>query len=293
MLFEEKVDEIIVRKLALSGRKPDLTDWKTMLETARRPDREVTIGIVGKYLDLNDAYKSIYESLAHAGMSNRCRVNIRKIAAEEVVRQGMSTLAEDVAGILVPGGFGVRGVEGKIAASKYAREQKIPYYGLCLGMQVACIDFARNVLGLSGANSTEFDEETPHPVIHMMEHQRGVKVKGGTMRLGAYPCVLQADSHAATAYGEFMILERHRHRFEFNNLYRKTFEERGVRFSGLYPDMNLVEIFELVNHPWFVGVQFHPEFKSKPMNPHPLFREFIRASLQYSKPKSRTIEAQV
>ncbi len=293
MLYEEKVDEIVVRKLGLSCVKPDLGDWRRLLETARRPDHEITIAIVGKYLELQDAYKSITESLAHAGMANRCRVHVRKIAAEDAARGNPEKLLEGVAGILVPGGFGVRGIEGKIAAAKFAREHRVPYYGLCLGMQVACIEFARNVLGLTGAHSTEFDEKTPDPVIHMMEHQRGVKVKGGTMRLGAYPCMLPPGTKAAKAYAVPMVLERHRHRFEFNNLYRRTFEERGMRFSGIFLDLNLVEIVELEDHPWFVGVQFHPEFKSKPATPHPLFRDFIQAALLHARSKTHAVEVSV
>jgi CTP synthase len=193
---------------------------------------------------------------------------------------------DGVSGILVPGGFGHRGIEGKIKAAQYARECKVPYYGLCLGMQIACIEFARNVAGLEGANSTEFDQKTPHPVIHMMERQRTITEKGGTMRLGSYPCRIEPESHAFQCYQKEMVSERHRHRFEFNNMYRDAFRARGLRFSGVWPEGNLVEMVEIENHPWFVGVQFHPEFKSKPTSPHPLFRGFIKAALEYSRPKA-------
>jgi CTP synthase len=287
MLYEQKVDELIVRRLGLASRKPDLTRWKEIVETLRQPEREVTIAVVGKYLDLHDAYKSIWESLTHAGIANRCRVRIKKVSAEEVERSGMARHMEGVSGILVPGGFGHRGIEGKIAAARYARETGIPYYGLCLGMQVACIEFARNVAGLPGANSTEFDEKTPHPVIHLMERQRAVSDKGGTMRLGSYPCRIEPDTIAAACYQKELIYERHRHRYEFNNAYRDLFREKGMRFSGIWPDGNLVEMIELEGHPWFVGVQFHPEFKSKPTAPHPLFRGFIRAALDYARPRTQ------
>jgi CTP synthase len=290
MLAEQKVDELIVRRLGLTSRKPDLTRWNEMVETHRHPEAEVTIAVVGKYLDLHDAYKSIWESLTHAAIANRCRVKIKKVPAEDVERNGPSKLLEGVAGILVPGGFGHRGIEGKIRAAQYARECKIPYYGLCLGMQIACIEFARNVCALANANSTEFDERTPHPVIHLMERQRAVTEKGGTMRLGAYPCRIEPDSIAARCYGKDLVTERHRHRFEFNNAYREAFRQKGLRFSGIWPEGDLVEMVEVVNHPWYVGVQFHPEFKSKPTQPHPLFKGFIRAALEYSRPKSSALE---
>ncbi len=286
MLYEQKVDELIVRRLGLSSRKPDLARWQEMLDVIRTPEHELTIAIVGKYLDMHDAYKSIYESLTHAGVANRCRVKIRKVSAEDVERDGMARSMDGVSGILVPGGFGNRGIEGKIKAARYARECRVPYYGLCLGMQVATIEFARNVAGLEGANSTEFDEKTPHPVIHLMERQRAVTEKGGTMRLGSYPCRIERESLAGECYRQEMTRERHRHRFEFNNSYRDLFRQKGMRFSGIWPEGNLVEMVELEGHPWFVGVQFHPEFKSKPLAPHPLFKGFIRAALEYSKPKA-------
>jgi len=287
MLYEQKVDELIVRKLGLASKKPDLTAWTAMVETLRAPDKEVTIAVVGKYLELHDAYKSIWESLIHASIAHRCKVKTRKVNAEDVERQGMAKFMDGVSGILVPGGFGHRGIEGKIAAARYARECNVPYYGLCLGMQIASIEFARNVCGLAGANSTEFDEKTAHPVIHMMESQRTLTTKGGNMRLGAYPCRIEPDTIAAECYQKELVTERHRHRYEFNNAYRDVFREKGMRFSGLWPEGNLVEMIELEKHPWYVGVQFHPEFKSKPVAPHPLFKGFIKAALEYSKPKAQ------
>ncbi len=293
MLFEQKVDELVVRKLGLASRKPDLARWSEMVEVLRKPEAEVTIAVVGKYLELHDAYKSIWESLTHAAIANRCKVTIRKVAAEEVERAGMARHMDGVSGILEPGGFGHRGIEGKIAAARYARECRIPYYGLCLGMQIASIEFARNVCGLAGANSTEFDEKTPHPVIHLMERQRDVTEKGGTMRLGSYPCRIDPESAAFRSYQKELVQERHRHRFEFNNAYRDLFREKGIRFSGVWPEGNLVEMIEIADHPWFVGVQFHPEFKSKPLAPHPLFRGFVKAALEYSRPKTAAAKVTV
>ena len=286
MLYEQKVDELIVRRLGLASKKPDLARWTEIVETLRAPENEVTVAVVGKYLELHDAYKSIWESLTHAAIANRCRVKIKKVNAEDVERHGMAKFMDGVSGILVPGGFGHRGIEGKIRAAQYARECNVPYYGLCLGMQIASIEFARNVCGLAGANSTEFDDKTPHPVIHMMERQRSITEKGGTMRLGSYPCRIEPDSIAAKCYQKEMTAERHRHRYEFNNAYRDVFREKGMRFSGIWPEGNLVEMIELEKHPWFVGVQFHPEFKSKPVAPHPLFRGFIKAALDYSRPRA-------
>jgi CTP synthase len=286
MLFDQQVDELIVRKLGLVGKRPDLSRWSEMVETLRKPEREVTLAIVGKYFGMHDAYKSIYESLTHAGIANRAKVNIRKVKAEDVEKNGMAKYMDGVSGILVPGGFGHRGIEGKIKAAQYARECNVPYYGLCLGMQIACLEFARNVCGLLGANSTEFDPQSPHPVIHLMAGQKSVTDKGGTMRLGSYPCRIEPGSHAAACYGKELIKERHRHRFEFNNAYRAPFREKGMRFSGIWPEGDLVEMVELENHPWFVAVQFHPEFQSKPLSPHPLFRGFVQAAIEYSRPKA-------
>ena len=287
MLAEQKIDELIVGRLGLKAKKPDLSHWNQMLNLIKHPEREVTVAIVGKYLELNDAYKSIYESLAHAGIANRCKVNIKKVPADDVEKVGMERFMAGVGGILVPGGFGGRGIEGKIRAAQYAREKKIPYFGLCLGMQVAVVEFARSVVGMPKANSTEFDEATPDPVIHIMEHQKRVSDKGATMRLGAYPCRITPGTRAADAYGVESASERHRHRYEFNNVYRAPFEAKGARFAGICPANDLVEIYELADHPWFVGVQFHPEFQSRPTAAHPLFRAFVHASLDYLQPRSR------
>ncbi len=293
MLQEERVDELVVTHLGLETGPADLSEWKAILDGIQHPRHEVTIGIIGKYLELQDAYKSIFESLAHAGFANRARVNIRKISAEAVEKDGMEKHAAGISGVLVPGGFGSRGIEGKILAAKWAREKNVPYYGLCLGMQIASLEFARNVLGISDAQSAEFDEKAVDPVIHMMAHQRGVQVKGGTMRLGSYPCELAAGSLAGKAYATETVRERHRHRYEFNNAYRDRFAKKGMKFTGIFPDEDLVEIIELEGHPWYVGVQFHPEFKSKPTDPHPLFRDFIKAALEHARPKSRAIEVNV
>ena len=280
LLQQQGVDELIRRRLNLKGVPANISEWKSMLERAIHPKRDVEIAVVGKYLEVQDAYKSIWESLSHAGIANDARVKIRRVNAEDVEKRRPGLL-DDVHGILVPGGFGHRGIEGKIQAVEYARVNRIPYYGLCLGMQCATIEFARNVLGLAGANSREFDEKSPHPVIDLMESQKQVVEKGGTMRLGAYPCRLEPGSKAMAAYGREEIRERHRHRFEFNGSYRDAFERAGMRVSGVCPANGLVEIMELKDHPWFVGVQFHPEFQSKPTAAHPLFRDFIRAALEY------------
>jgi CTP synthase len=235
--------------------------------------------MVGKYMDLQDSYLSVNESLVHGGIRNDCEVEVVHIDAEDIERDGPESHLKDLNGILVPGGFGDRGTEGKILASKYSRENNLPYFGLCLGMQIAVIDFARNVLGLENANSEEFDPKTPDPVIHIMDDQKTVEDKGATMRLGACPCSLKKGSFAYNAYGKEDISERHRHRFEFNNSYREQMEEKGLIISGTNPERNLVEIVEVENHPWYVGVQFHPEFQSKPNKAHPLFAAFIEASL--------------
>jgi CTP synthase len=235
--------------------------------------------MVGKYMDLQDSYLSVNESIVHGGIRNDCEVEVSYIDAEDIERDGPDALLSDLDGILVPGGFGDRGTEGKIIASQYARENNVPYFGLCLGMQIAVIDFARNQVGLTDANSTEFNTNTPHPVIDIMGDQKEVKDKGATMRLGACPCVLKKDSLASIAYGKEEVTERHRHRFEFNNEYRQQLEEAGLIISGVNPDRDLVEIIEVKGHPWFVAVQFHPEFQSKPNKAHPLFASFIEAAL--------------
>jgi len=276
------LDELIIEKLGLQHRaKPaDLTEWRELLQRITNPIGEVTIAVVGKYVKHQDAYKSIYESLYHAGIASGLRVIIRKEEAEDVEREGAEKCLGGFDGILVPGGFGDRGIEGKIDAIRYARTKQIPFFGVCLGMQCAVIEFARNVLHLTDANSTEFDANTPHPVICMLEEQLTVKNKGGTMRKGAYPCQLVAGTRAAAAYGQSLIQERHRHRYEFNYRYRQQFTEAGFIPSGFSPSGKIVEIMELQHHPWFVAVQFHPEFKSKPTQAHPLFRDFIRAASQ-------------
>jgi CTP synthase len=282
MLYEQGVHRILARILGLPEREPAMEEWIAMLEGMRHPERTVEIAIVGKYLDVHDAYKSIYEALTHGAIANRVALSLRKVPADDLTPQNAERLLGGVHAILVPGGFGQRGIEGKILAARYARERRIPYYGLCLGMQVAAIEFARNVLGLTRANSVEFDPHTPDPVIDLMESQRSVRQMGGTMRLGSYPCRLLPGSRAAEAYGTHETHERHRHRYEFSNRYRARFEEAGMRFSGIWPEGDLVEIMELTNHPWYIGVQFHPEFQSKPDRPHPLFRGFVRAAKEFA-----------
>ncbi|MFA5795192.1 MAG: CTP synthase [Candidatus Brocadiia bacterium] len=279
MLVEQKLDELIIKHLSLKCKPHNLNQWHRMLRILKSPKKTVEIAVVGKYLELQDSYKSIYEALTHGGIANNARVIIRKVNADEVTNANAAKLLKGVKGILVPGGFGSRGIEGKIAAVKYAREKKIPFFGICLGMQCAVIEFARHVLGLKQAHSSEFDTATPDPVIGLMASQKNIKDIGGTMRLGAYPCRLKSGSRAAKAYKNTLISERHRHRYEFNNKYLAEFQAKGLEPVGIYPESNLVEIVELRNHPWFVGVQFHPEFKSKPLSPHPLFRGFIKAAL--------------
>ena len=279
---KQKLDELIARKMSLKKKhEPDLREWFSMLNVLRNPPREVEIAVVGKYVDLQDAYKSIYEALTHGGVANKAQVNVRRVESEEVEKKGAQAVLVGVDGLLVPGGFGERGIEGKVEAIRWAREREVPFFGVCLGMQCATIEFARNVLKLERANSTEFDGKTPDPVIHLMEQQKKVTAMGGTMRLGAYPCELARGSKARRAYGVERTSERHRHRYEFNNAYRERFKKVGMRVSGLSPDGTLVEIIERTGHPWFIAVQFHPEFKSKPIKAHPLFRDFIKASLAH------------
>jgi len=278
-LAAQNLDDLIFEKLRLEGKKPlELGDWRDMIEKMRSPRGRVTIAVVGKYIELHDAYKSIYESLTHAGIANDLDVVLKKVQAEHVVDQGAEALLRDVDGVLIPGGFGERGIQGKILAVRYARENRVPYLGICLGMQMAVIEFARNVLGLDGANSTEFDAATPHPVIALLAEQRLISDKGGTMRLGAYACTLRPGTRAHAAYEVDSVQERHRHRYEFNNAYRESFEAHGAVVAGVNEERDLVEIVEMQDHPWFVAVQFHPEFKSKPIRAHPLFREFVRAA---------------
>ena len=279
VLREQKLDSQILSHLQLPEGSGDLAEWKEMVDTVCNLTRTTEVTVVGKYIELTDAYKSIYEALTHAGITHNVDVKFRKVSSEAVEKEGVEALLGGSQAILVPGGFGDRGIEGKISAIRYARENSIPFFGICLGMQCACIEFGRNVMGLEGAHSSEFDKDTPHPVIDLMADQNDVTEKGGTMRLGAYPCDLADGTIARNAYGEDLIHERHRHRYEFNNSYRQQFEDAGGVFSGLSPDGNLVEIFELPDHPWFVSCQFHPEFQSRPVSAHPLFRDFLRASL--------------
>ena len=279
MLQAEGLDEIVVKNLGLTAGPAMLDSWKTIVERDKNPEHQVTIAVVGKYVELLDAYLSIAEALNHAGIHHNAKVNIRWIQAETVTDANASQLLEDVTGILVPGGFGDRGIEGKIAAIRFARENNVPFFGICLGMQMAVVEFARHVAGITQAQSSEFDEDGIHPVIHIMPEQKDVSDKGGTMRLGLYPCKVHADTKAREAYGEDLIYERHRHRFEFNNEYRDQLTELGLIISGISPDERLVEIIELKDHPWFVAGQFHPEFKSRPTRPHPLFRDFVKAAL--------------
>ena len=279
-LNQHGLDDLIVQKLALNAGPLEMEDWREMVDRVIHPATEVTIAVVGKYMKHRDAYKSVYESLDHAGISNRARVVVRRVEAEEIGRDGVAGVLAGVDGILVPGGFGMRGIEGKIEAIRYARTKGIPFFGICLGMQCAAIEYSRSVLGLDDANSTEFSQSTQNPVIALMEEQAAVRDRGGTMRLGAWPCALAPGSLAHLAYGSELIHERHRHRYEFNNQYRKAFQDNGIATTGLSPDGSLVEIIELPGHPWFLAVQFHPEFKSKPTAAHPLFRDFIAAALR-------------
>jgi CTP synthase len=280
-LAENGLDDLILDKFGLKqkARQADLSDWKQLVHTVMFPKAEVAIAVVGKYVKHHDAYKSIYEALEHAGIHWSARVSVRKVNAEDVEHDGVDRILSGVDGILVPGGFGDRGIEGKIEAIRYARTKQIPFFGVCLGMQCAVIEFARNVLGLEDANSTEFDPNTNAPVICMLDEQLSITEKGGTMRLGAYPCVLKEGSLAFQAYGSTTIAERHRHRYEFNNRYREVFAQHGMAATGTSPNDQLVEVMELAGHPWYLAVQYHPEFKSKPTKAQPLFREFVRASL--------------
>ena len=281
MLAEEGVDKLVVERLGIKAPESDMSAWKSIVRRLVSPSGGcVKIAVVGKYIDLQDAYKSIYESLAHAGVGNDCSVKILRIDSEDVERDGAEKYLSDADGILIPGGFGDRGIEGKILAAKYARENKIPYFGICLGMQIAVIEYARDVLELDGANSTEFNESTLYPVINLMDDQRDIVDKGATMRLGSYECALVEGSRAGKAYGQKSVRERHRHRFEFNNAYRKRLEDAGLVVAGINPKRNLVEIVEVKDHPWMVGVQFHPEFQSKPSKPHPLFCAFVGEALK-------------
>ncbi|MDI6784842.1 MAG: CTP synthase, partial [bacterium] len=282
LLFsEQKLDEIILHQLNLPLMKNDLSAWEQLVYRIKHPMGTVKIAVVGKYIGLQDAYKSVYEALNHGAIANNYQLEIKKVDSEDIEVKGTNELLGEVSGILIPGGFGPRGIEGKIATVKYARENKIPYFGICLGMQCAAIEFARNVCGLEKANSTEFNKYTPHPIIGLLEEQKNITDLGGTMRLGAYPCHLRPGSKSFQAYGQAIMSERHRHRYEFNNRYKPQFEKAGLMIAGLSPNGELVEIIELPNHPWFVAGQFHPEFKSRPLSPQPLFREFLTAAIAY------------
>ena len=280
VFHEEGLDERVVEKLNIWTGAPHLERWQKVVDVLRNPKDSIRIAVVGKYMSLKESYKSLFESLVHGGIANEVKVEIECIEAEQIEQEAAEILLKNVDGVLIPGGFGDRGSEGKIAAIRYARENGIPFFGICLGMQMAVVEFARNVCGLERANSTEFDLQTTHPVIHLMEEQKAIDTKGGTMRLGSYPCVLQNETLAAKLYGREKISERHRHRYEFNNNYRAEFGAKGMVLSGMSPDGALVEIVELRGHPWFLGCQFHPEFKSRPMDSHPLFRGFVEAALQ-------------
>lgn len=290
---QEGIDDKITEKLNIWSARPNLSGWERIVKRIKSPKFETTIAVVGKYVSLVESYKSLTEALVHGGIANDARVHLRYVDSEKIEKEGPDLLLQDVDGILVPGGFGARGINGKIRAIQFAREKKFPFFGICLGMQCAVIEVARHCAGLKKANSTEFDPRTPHPVIFLLEdwldrEQRIQKrdsdtPKGGTMRLGAYPCRLEEKSLAMSAYGKKLIYERHRHRYEFNNEYLSPLSRAGMVFSGTSPGRELVEIIELKGHPWFLGCQFHPEFKSKPTDPHPLFKEFIRASLKRSK----------
>lgn len=282
LLEKEGLDDLVVKRLNLcNGAAADMREWRAMVEHMKNLKNELTIGLVGKYVELHDAYLSVVEALSHAGLPHDTDVKVKWIHSEHINEDNADEFLNDVDGILVPGGFGDRGIEGKFSAAKYARENNIPYLGICLGMQVAIVEFARNVAGLDNANSTELDVNTPHPIIDLMESQMNVDGLGGTMRLGTYPCALRENTLARKAYNCEMIYERHRHRYEFNNKYTDILVSNGLVISGSSPNGELVEIVELKNHPWFVGVQFHPEFKSRPNNPHPLFIDFIGAALKY------------
>jgi CTP synthase len=286
LMKKEKLDERVMTKLKLSSKNnADLEQWKDFLGKLKNPTSEVKIGLIGKYVSLPDAYKSIIEAFVHAGAACECKVNLTLISSEELHSENIAKKLEDLDGIVVAPGFGERGLEGKIETVKFARENKIPFFGICLGMQVAVIEFARNVLKLKSASSTEMDPKTPNPVIALMEEQKNLELMGGTMRLGSYPCELRKGSKAAIAYGKIKINERHRHRYEFNNKYLSAIEEKGMIPSGINPETNLVEIVEIKDHPWFIGTQFHPEYKSTVLNPHPLFVRFIAATIENKKLK--------
>ncbi|HMN67368.1 MAG TPA: CTP synthase [Bdellovibrionales bacterium] len=281
VLHNEGLDEKIVERLALTTPEPDMNGWQSMVDTIKQPTREISIGIVGKYVDLKESYKSLHEALIHGGIANFAKINVAYIDSETLTDRNVAEALKSVDGVLVPGGFGERGSEGKIAAIRYARENLIPFFGICFGMQMAAVEFARNVCGIKDATSREFvgqKKSARNVVIDLMEDQKGLRDMGGTMRLGAYPCRLTKGTRTFAAYDQNLIHERHRHRYEFNNKYKALFEKKGLTMAGICEERDLVEIIEITEHPWFIGVQFHPEFKSKPLAPHPLFKQFITAS---------------
>jgi CTP synthase len=287
LLFEEAgVGERVIHRLGLESRDPDLSRWRQLVRKIKNPNNFVRIAICGKYTNLLDSYKSIIEAFVHSGVENDAKVELKWLDSEEIEQKGAESFMQDVSGLLIPGGFGERGIEGKIRAIRYAREKRIPFFGICLGLQCAVIEFSRNVCNLPDANSTEFNPSTPHPVIDLMETQVKVLQKGGTMRLGAYRCQLKKSTLTYKAYKKSEISERHRHRYEVNNSYVEALQEKGLRIAGLNPDTKLVEVIEWPDHPWFVGVQFHPELKSRALDAHPLFREFVAAALQYKDDQS-------
>lgn len=277
---KEGLDNKIVEKLNIWTRSPNLSAWEEIVRKAKAPKKSVNVTIVGKYVTLKESYKSLNEALVHGGIANDCRVNLHYVDSEDIEKGDIKEILAGADGVLVPGGFGSRGVEGKITAVRYARENDIPFFGICLGMQLAVIEFARSICGFIDANSSEFSADTTHPVIALMEAQMGIETMGGTMRLGAYPCRVADGTFAMAAYGSGDISERHRHRFEFNNRFREIMIQKGLTISGVSPDNSLVEIIEIKEHPWFLACQFHPEFKSRPMEPHPLFRDFIKAAIK-------------
>lgn len=283
-MLREKLDLIVLKKLNIHKyNEPELTKWREFLDKVKHPGNKVTIGLIGKYIELQDAYKSILESFIHAGAMNDCKVQVLNVHSEYIDEENVNEKLLGLDGLLVAPGFGSRGVDGKIIAVKYARENKLPFFGICLGMQMAAIEFARNVLQIADADSTEMNPDTPNPVIDMMEEQKKVAMKGGTMRLGSYPCIIKENTLAYSIYGTTQINERHRHRWEFNNKYLKQFEDAGMIASGINPESGLVEIMELKNHPFFIGVQYHPELKSTVENPHPIFVHFIKAAKNFTK----------
>ena len=285
MMLEEGLDKVVLNQLQLESRNPDLTSWNNFVTKLKNPKGDVVIGLIGKYVELQDSYKSILEAFIHAGAANEVNVKVVSIHSEFLNAENVTSKIAHLDGILVAPGFGERGIEGKIEAIRYVRENKIPFFGICLGMQMAVIEYSRNVLGLHQANSSEMDDKTPFPVIDLMETQKQVTEKGGTMRLGSWKCDLLEDSKVAAVYNETSIMERHRHRYEFNNDFKQQIENSGMKATGFNPDTGLVEIVEIPNHPWFIGVQYHPEYKSTVANPHPLFLSFVRAALNYKTKK--------